>query len=44
MKCKDLEASSETRVHKIQFEVEPTTDEREGEDQTPVPDESEAKK
>jgi len=41
MKCKDLEESSETRVQKIQFEVEPTTDEREGEDQNPVPDESE---
>lgn len=41
MKCKDLDTSSETGVEKIQFEVEPTTDEREGEDQTPVPDESE---
>jgi len=30
MKCKDLETSSETGVQKIQFEVEPTTDEREG--------------
>jgi len=41
MKCNDLETSSEKGVQKIQFEVEPTTDEREGEDQTPVPDESE---
>jgi len=41
MKCKDPETSSETGVQKIQFKVEPTTDEREGEDQTPVPDESE---
>ena len=36
MKCKDIEESSETGVQKIQFEVELTTDEREGEDQTPV--------
>jgi len=41
MKCKDLESSWETGVKKIQFDVEPTTDEREGEDQTSVPDESE---
>ena len=41
MKCKDLEASSKTGVQKIQFEVEPTTNEREGEDQTPIPDEIE---
>jgi len=41
MKCKDLEESSETWVQKIQFEVEPTTNEREGKDQTPVPNESE---
>jgi len=40
MKCKDLDTSSETGVEKIQFEVEPTTNEREGEDQTLVPDES----
>jgi len=32
VKCKDLEESSETGVQKIQFEVEPTTDERERED------------
>jgi len=41
MKCKDLETSSEIGVQKIQFKVEPTTDEREWEDQTPVLDESE---
>jgi len=41
MKCKDMETSSKMGVKKIQFEVEPTIDEREGEDQTPVPDESE---
>jgi len=41
MKCKDLETSSKTGLQKIQFEVEPTTDEREGEDQTLVPDENE---
>ena len=41
MNSKDLETSSETGVQKIQFKVERTTDEREREDQTPVPDESE---
>ncbi|MCI96625.1 hypothetical protein A2U01_0117925, partial [Trifolium medium] len=29
MKCKDLEEKPETEVEKIQFEVEPSTDERE---------------
>ncbi|MCI71928.1 hypothetical protein A2U01_0093191, partial [Trifolium medium] len=28
MKCKDLEGRPKTRVEKIQFEVEPSTDER----------------
>ena len=41
MKCKDLETSSKVGIEKIQFEMESTTDEREGEDQTPVLDESE---
>ncbi|WJX64387.1 hypothetical protein P8452_49170 [Trifolium repens] len=40
MKCKDLEERPETGVEKIQFEVEPSTDEREKEDQTQVPEES----
>ncbi|MCI45797.1 hypothetical protein A2U01_0067036, partial [Trifolium medium] len=40
MKCKDLEEIPETGVEKIQFEVEPSTDEREEEDQTLVPEES----
>ncbi|MCI83727.1 hypothetical protein A2U01_0105003, partial [Trifolium medium] len=31
MKCKDLEKRPETGVEKIQFEVEPSTDEREKE-------------
>ncbi|KAK2414224.1 cysteine-rich RECEPTOR kinase [Trifolium repens] len=42
MKCKDLEERPETEVEKIQFEVEPSTDEREKEDQTQVPEESES--
>ncbi|CAJ2668093.1 unnamed protein product [Trifolium pratense] len=40
MKCKDLEKRPETGVERIQFEVEPSTDEREKEDKTQVPDES----
>ncbi|CAJ2642413.1 unnamed protein product [Trifolium pratense] len=40
MKCKDLEKRPETGVERIQFEVEPSTDEREKEDETQVPDES----
>ncbi|MCI79226.1 hypothetical protein A2U01_0100497, partial [Trifolium medium] len=40
MKCKDLEERPETGVEKIQFEVEPSTDEREKEDETQVPEES----
>ncbi|KAK2414734.1 secreted RxLR effector protein [Trifolium repens] len=40
MKCKDLEERPETGVEEIQFEVEPSTDEREKEDQTQVPEES----
>ncbi|MCI11201.1 acylamino-acid-releasing enzyme [Trifolium medium] len=35
-----LDARPETGVEKIQFEVEPSTDEREEEDETQVPDES----
>ncbi|CAJ2628030.1 unnamed protein product [Trifolium pratense] len=38
--CKDLKKRPETRVERIQFEVEPSTDEREKEDETQVPDES----
>ncbi|PNX59082.1 hypothetical protein L195_g051235, partial [Trifolium pratense] len=40
MKCKDIEESPETRVERIQFEVEPSIDEREQEDETQVPKES----
>ncbi|CAJ2637310.1 unnamed protein product [Trifolium pratense] len=40
MKCKDLEKRPEMGVERIQFEVEPSTDEREKEDETQVPDES----
>ncbi|MCI70809.1 hypothetical protein A2U01_0092072, partial [Trifolium medium] len=40
MKCKDLEKRPETGVEKIQFKVEPSTDEREEEDQTLVPEEN----
>ncbi|KAK2443650.1 hypothetical protein QL285_014736 [Trifolium repens] len=41
MKCKDLETRPETGVERIQFEVEPSTDEREEEeDETQVPVES----
>ncbi|MCI94173.1 hypothetical protein A2U01_0115471, partial [Trifolium medium] len=40
MKCKDLEERPETRLEKIQYEVEPSTDERENEDETQVPEES----
>ncbi|CAJ2636069.1 unnamed protein product [Trifolium pratense] len=38
--CKDLEKRPETGVERIQFEVEPSIDEREKEDETQVPDES----
>ncbi|MCI68395.1 hypothetical protein A2U01_0089656, partial [Trifolium medium] len=34
MKCKDMEERPETGGEKIQFEVEPSTDEREQEDET----------
>ncbi|MCI50088.1 hypothetical protein A2U01_0071332, partial [Trifolium medium] len=40
MKCKDLEERPETGVENIQFEVEPSTDEKEEEDQTLVPEKS----
>ncbi|MCI95845.1 hypothetical protein A2U01_0117144, partial [Trifolium medium] len=39
-KCKDMEERPETGVEKIQFEVEASTDEREKEDETQVPEES----
>ncbi|MCI68591.1 hypothetical protein A2U01_0089852, partial [Trifolium medium] len=39
---KDLEERPKTGVEKIQFEVEPSTAEREEEDQTLVPEESES--
>ncbi|CAJ2640159.1 unnamed protein product [Trifolium pratense] len=38
--CKDLEKRPETGMKRIQFEVEPSIDEREKEDETQVPDES----
>ncbi|PNX90442.1 cysteine-rich receptor-like protein kinase 25-like protein [Trifolium pratense] len=40
MKCKDLEKRPEMGVERIQFEVEPSIDERGKEDDTQVPDES----
>ncbi|PNX59901.1 hypothetical protein L195_g059917, partial [Trifolium pratense] len=40
MKCKDLEKRPEIGVERIQFEVDPSTYEREKEDETQVPDES----
>ncbi|MCI63630.1 hypothetical protein A2U01_0084887, partial [Trifolium medium] len=40
MKFKDLEKIPEMGVQKIQFEVEPSTDEREEDDETQVPEEN----